>query len=70
LKIAINQFSEGNSIELAAPSPGITKWGWLFNPLASRENQHTVCNHLILFINPAMNPVYYARFWGVPPVRR
>ncbi len=33
-----------------------TKWKRLFNALAQMQNQHQVGNHLILFINRAMNP--------------
>jgi hypothetical protein len=33
----------------------------LFNALAGAQNQHQVGNHLIMFINRAMNPVNYAR---------
>ncbi|CAG4895790.1 TIGR02391 family protein [Paraburkholderia gardini] len=48
-------------IEIADPSPGMTKWKRLFNALAGAQNQHGVGNHLIMFINRAMNPVNYAR---------
>jgi len=48
-------------IEIADTSPGMTKWKRLFNALAGAQNQHQVGNHLILFINRAMNPVSYAR---------
>lgn len=48
-------------IEVADTSPGMTKWKRLFNALAGVQNQHQVGNHLILFINRAMNPVNYAR---------
>lgn len=48
-------------IEIADPSPGMTKWKRLFNALAGAQNQHQVGNHLIMFINRAMNPVNYAR---------
>lgn len=41
--------------------PNNTKWKRLFNALAQTQNQHQVGNHLILFINSAMNPVSYAR---------
>jgi len=40
-------------------SPGMTKWKRLFNALAGVQNQHQVGNHLIMFINRAMNPVNY-----------
>lgn len=48
-------------IEIADPSPGMTKWKRLFNALAGAQNRHQVGNHLIMFINRAMNPVNYAR---------
>jgi len=48
-------------IEIADPSPGMTKWKRLFNAMAGAQNQHQVGNHLIMFINRAMNPVNYAR---------
>ncbi|WP_449105456.1 TIGR02391 family protein [Pseudomonas mohnii] len=41
--------------------PTNTKWKRLFNALAQMQNQHQVGNHLILFINRAMNPVSYTR---------
>lgn len=48
-------------IEIADTSPGMTKWKRLFNALAGAQNQHQIGNHLIMFINRAMNPVNYAR---------
>jgi uncharacterized protein (TIGR02391 family) len=48
-------------IEVPDPSPGMTKWKRLFNALAGVQNRHQVGNHLIMFINRAMNPVSYAR---------
>jgi uncharacterized protein (TIGR02391 family) len=42
-------------------SPGMTKWKRLFNALAGVQNKHHVGNHLIMFINRALNPVSYAR---------
>lgn len=48
-------------IEVADTSPGMTKWKRLFNAMAGVQNQHQVGNHLIMFINRAMNPVNYAR---------
>jgi uncharacterized protein (TIGR02391 family) len=41
--------------------PEMTKWKRLFNALAGAQNTHQVGNHLIMFINRAMNPVSYAR---------
>ena len=48
-------------IKVADTSPGMTKWKRLFNALAGAQNQYQVGNHLIMFINRAMNPVNYAR---------
>jgi uncharacterized protein (TIGR02391 family) len=42
-------------------SPAMTKWKRLFNTLVEAQNNHQVGNHLIMFINRAMNPVNYAR---------
>lgn len=38
-----------------------SKWKRLFNALALKQNDVQVGNHLIMFINRAMNPVSYAR---------
>lgn len=57
-------------INVADVSPGITKWKRLFNALAMAQNQHQVGNHLIMFINRAMNPVSYARDTGTFAWRR
>jgi uncharacterized protein (TIGR02391 family) len=48
-------------IKVEDVSPENTKWKRLFNALASAQNKHQVGNHLIMFINRAMNPVSYAR---------
>lgn len=42
-------------------SPGMTKWKRLFNALVEAQNKHQVGNHLIMFINRALDPVKYAR---------
>lgn len=42
-------------------SPEMTKWKRLFNALVEAQNRHGVGNHLIMFINRAMDPVSYAR---------
>lgn len=42
-------------------SPTMTKWKRLFNAMAEAQNKHQVGNHLIMFVNRAMNPVSYAR---------
>jgi hypothetical protein len=48
-------------IEIVDTSPSMTKWKRLFNALAIAQNDHNIGNHLIMFINRAMNPVNYAR---------
>jgi hypothetical protein len=42
-------------------TPSLTKWKRLFNALAEAQNKHAVGNHLIMFINRALDPVGYAR---------
>jgi len=42
-------------------TPGMTKWKRLFNALVEAQNKHQVGNHLIIFINRALDPVKYAR---------
>lgn len=42
-------------------SPEATKWVRLFDALVKAQNTHQVGNHLIMFINRALNPVNYAR---------
>lgn len=42
-------------------SPEMTKWKRLFNALVTTQNTYQVGNHLIMFINRALNPVNYAR---------
>lgn len=44
---------------LADPDVGTTKWKRLFNALALAQNKHQVGNHLVMFINRAMDPVRY-----------
>lgn len=44
---------------IADPDPAMTKWKRLFNALAFAQNKHQVGNHLIMFINRALNPVRY-----------
>jgi len=39
----------------------MTKWKRLFNALVEVQNMHQVGNHLIMFINRALDPVGYAR---------
>jgi len=42
-------------------SPRMTKWKRLFNALVEAQNNHQVGNHLIMFINRALDPVSYAQ---------
>ncbi len=42
-------------------TPSMTKWKRVFNALAEAQNKHRVGNHLIMFINRALDPVSYAR---------
>lgn len=42
-------------------SPEMTKWKRLFNAMVNMQNKHQVGNHLIMFVNRAMNPVSYSR---------
>ncbi len=42
-------------------APEMTKWKRLFNAMVNVQNKHQVGNHLIMFINRAMNPVSYSR---------
>jgi uncharacterized protein (TIGR02391 family) len=48
-------------IKVEDVSHSLTKWKRLFNALCGAQNNHQVGNHLIMFINRAMNPVSYAR---------
>ena len=40
-------------------TPGITKWKRLFNAFVEFQNKHQLGNHVIVFVNRAMNPVQY-----------
>jgi len=48
-------------VKVVDVSPDFTKWKRLFNALVEAQNKHRVGNHLIMFINRALNPVGYAR---------
>ncbi len=41
-------------------APTMTKWKRLFNAMVEAQNTHQVGNHLIMFVNRAMNPVSYS----------
>lgn len=47
--------------KLTDVTPSMTKWKRLFNALVEAQNRHQVGNHLIMFINRALDPVKYAR---------
>lgn len=49
---------------------GITKWKRLFNALAYAQNKHQVGNHLIMFINRAMDPIRYVSTSDLFAIRR
>ena len=40
-------------------SPDMTKWKRLFNAFAELQNRRNFGNHVVVFINRAMNPVQY-----------
>lgn len=42
-------------------SPDMTKWKRLFNALVGAQNKHQLGNHLIMFINRALDPVSHSR---------
>ena len=47
--------------KLTDTSPTEAKWIRLFNSLVEAQNKYQVGNHLIMFINRALDPVKYAR---------
>ena len=40
-------------------SPGMTKWKRLYNAFAEIQNTQRVGNHVLMFVNRAMDPVQY-----------
>lgn len=44
-------------VKVADVSADLTKWKRLFNALTEAQNKYQVGNHLIMFINRALNPV-------------
>lgn len=52
------------------PDKGITKWKRLFNALVNVQNRHQVGNHLIMFVNRAMDPVRYVSTPDLFAIRR
>ncbi len=49
------------NIRVPDVSPDMTKWKRLYNALVEWQNQHQMGNHVILFINKALDPVSYTR---------
>jgi uncharacterized protein (TIGR02391 family) len=47
--------------KLTDVSPSMTKWRRLFDALVEAQNKYQVGNHLVMFINRALDPVKYAR---------
>ncbi len=47
--------------KLTDVSSDMTKWKRLFNALVEAQSKYNVGNHLIMFINRALDPVNYAR---------
>ena len=43
------------------PTPDMTKWKRLFNAFITYQNEKQFGNHVIVFINRAMNPVQYTK---------
>jgi uncharacterized protein (TIGR02391 family) len=52
------------------PDKGNTKWKRLFNALVYVQNKHQVGNHLIMFVNRAMDPVRYTSEKDLFAIRR
>jgi uncharacterized protein (TIGR02391 family) len=46
-------------------NPGMTKWKRLFNAFVENQNRVQLGNHVLMFINRAMNPVMYTGQPGV-----
>jgi hypothetical protein len=57
-------------IKVEDVSPELAKWKRLFNAIAGAQNKRQLGNHLIMFINRAMNPVSYAGDRGAFDWRR
>jgi uncharacterized protein (TIGR02391 family) len=50
--------------------PELTKWKRLYNALATVQNKHQVGNHVLMFINRAMQPARYASSPALFEIRR
>lgn len=51
-------------------SPTMSKWARLFNAFVEAQRVHRVGNHVVMFINKAMNPVRYTNSPGEFATRR
>lgn len=51
-------------------SPDMTKWKRLYNAFISHQNQRRYANHIVMFLNRAMNPVTYTATQEVFSARR
>lgn len=47
------------SCQIPDPDPALTKWKRLFNAFVALQNQRNFGNHVVVFMNRAMNPVQY-----------
>jgi hypothetical protein len=43
------------------PTPTMTKWKRLYNAFVEFQNQRSFGNHVVVFINRAMEPVQYTK---------
>lgn len=46
-------------LKIPDPTPSMTKWKRLYNALAEFQNKHEIGNHVVKFVNHAMNPSLY-----------
>lgn len=53
------------SCRIPDTAAGMTKWKRLFNAFGEIQNEKQVGNHIVMFINRAMNPVQYTGSPGV-----
>lgn len=45
--------------QISDPNPSLTKWKRLYNALAAFQHEHHVGNHVVVFIQKAIDPVTY-----------
>lgn len=58
------------SCQIPDTAADMTKWKRLFNAFAEIQNEKMVGNHVVMFINRAMNPVQYTASPGIFRCRR